>query len=47
MLSMNPSDERIFLDAGVFIGAILTGDPRNPEAYPIVEAARRGEFPSC
>lgn len=31
----------VFLDAGVFIGALLSGDPRHTEARPIVEAARR------
>jgi predicted nucleic acid-binding protein len=25
----------------------LLGDPRHPEAYPLVEAARRGDFLSC
>jgi predicted nucleic acid-binding protein len=42
-----PADERHFLDAGVFIGAILLGDPRHSEAYPFVEAARRGDYRSC
>ncbi len=42
-----PADERHFLDAGVFIGAILLGEPRHSEAYPFVEAARRGDFRSC
>src|SRR4051794_2082813 len=37
----------IFLDAGVFIGAIMLGDPRGPEAFPIVESARRGELACC
>lgn len=37
----------IFLDAGIFIGALLGGDPRHAEAYPIVEAARRGELEAC
>ncbi len=44
---MIPADERQFLDAGIFIGAILLGDPRHSEAYPLVEAARRGDFRSC
>jgi predicted nucleic acid-binding protein len=44
---MTPADERHFIDAGIFIGAILLGDPRHSEAYPLVEAARRGEFRSC
>jgi predicted nucleic acid-binding protein len=37
----------VFLDAGIFIGALLSGDPRHAEARPIVEAARRGEFAAC
>jgi predicted nucleic acid-binding protein len=37
----------VLLDAGVFIGALLTGDPRHAEARLIVEAARRGEQPAC
>jgi predicted nucleic acid-binding protein len=37
----------VLLDAGVFIGALLKGDPRHTEARPLVEQARRGEFPSC
>jgi predicted nucleic acid-binding protein len=44
---MIPADERHFLDAGIFIGAILLGDSRHSEAYPLVEAARRGDFRSC
>jgi predicted nucleic acid-binding protein len=35
-------DEYVLLDAGVFIGALLTGDSRYAEARPLVEAARRG-----
>jgi len=35
------------LDAGVFIGALLAGDPRHAEARPLVEAARRGEIRAC
>jgi len=27
---MNPAD-RVFLDAGLFIGALLAGDPRHTE----------------
>ena len=30
-----------FLDAGVFIGALLQVDPRHGEARPLVDAARR------
>lgn len=44
---MAAGDDRKFLDAGMFIGAILRGDPRHAEAYPLVEAARRGDFPAC
>ena len=43
---MNPA-ERVFLDAGLFIGALLAGDPRHAEARGIVEAARRGELAAC
>lgn len=41
------SGERILFDAGLFIGALLSGDPRHVEAYPLVEAARRGILPVC
>ena len=34
-------------DAGMFIGALLEGDPRHAEARPLVEAARRGEMQVC
>lgn len=37
----------ILFDAGVFIGALLSGDPRHNEARPLVEAARRGEVLAC
>ncbi|MCG6860778.1 MAG: type II toxin-antitoxin system VapC family toxin [Chromatiaceae bacterium] len=43
---MNPA-ERVFLDAGRFIGALLAGDPRHAEAQGIVEAPRRGELVAC
>ena len=43
---MSPTDW-VFLDAGLFIGALLSGDSRHTEARPIVEAARRGEFAAC
>ena len=39
--------EYVLFDAGVFIGALLTGDPRHAEARPLVEAARRGDMPAC
>lgn len=40
-------DEYVLFDAGVFIGALLSGDPRHAEARPLVEAARRGDMPAC
>lgn len=40
-------DELTFFDAGLFIGALLSGDPRHAEAYPLVEAARRGTLCFC
>ncbi len=39
--------DMVFLDAGLFIGAIMLGDPRESEAYPIVESARKGEIRAC
>jgi predicted nucleic acid-binding protein len=44
---MSPSDDPVFLDAGLLIGALLQGDPRHAEAMPLVDAARRGDFPAC
>jgi predicted nucleic acid-binding protein len=32
----------VLFDAGMFIGALLRGDPRHIEARQLVEAARRG-----
>lgn len=40
-------DEYVLFDAGVFIGALLTGDSRHAEARTIVEAARRGDMLAC
>jgi predicted nucleic acid-binding protein len=40
-------DEYVLLDAGVFIGALLSGDQRHAEVRPLVEAARRGDMPAC
>jgi predicted nucleic acid-binding protein len=40
-------EEYVLFDAGIFIGALLTGDPRHSEARPLVEAARRGDMPAC
>lgn len=37
----------VLLDAGMFIGALLVGDPRHAEARGLVEAARRGETSGC
>jgi predicted nucleic acid-binding protein len=37
----------IFLDAGIFIGALLSGDPRHLEARLLVEMARQGELLTC
>ena len=39
--------ETILFDAGLFIGALLSGDARHMEAYPLVEAARRGTLTVC
>ena len=41
------SAETILFDAGLFIAALLSGDPRHTEAYPLVEAARRGTLIVC
>jgi predicted nucleic acid-binding protein len=40
-------DEYVLFDAGVFIGALLSGDLRHAEARPLVEAARRGDMSAC
>jgi len=37
----------ILFDAGLFIAALLSGDPRHAEAYPLVEATRGGTLPVC
>lgn len=39
--------ETVFVDAGLFIGALLGDDPRYTEARPLVESARRGEISWC
>jgi predicted nucleic acid-binding protein len=41
------AEDLIFLDAGMFIGALLSGDTRHTEARPIIESARRGEILAC
>ncbi len=38
---------RVLLDAWVFIGALLAGDPRHAEARPLVEHARQGTLLAC
>ncbi len=40
-------EEYVLFDAGVFIGALLTGDSRHIEARPLVKAARRGDVLAC
>ncbi len=42
-----PETDYILFDAGMFIGALLQGDPRHTEAYALVESARRGELAVC
>jgi predicted nucleic acid-binding protein len=37
----------VLIDAGVFIGALLQGDPRHAETRPLVEQARQGALPAC
>jgi predicted nucleic acid-binding protein len=39
--------DAVFVDAGLFIGALLGDDPRHAEARPLVESARRGEISWC
>ena len=39
--------ERVFLDAGLFIGALLRDDSRHTEARGSVDAARNGELAAC
>lgn len=47
MPSTNDGEAVAIFDAGLFIGALLNGDPRHGEARPLVEAARRGELLVC
>jgi predicted nucleic acid-binding protein len=42
-----PGMGRVLLDAGIFIGALLAGDPRPAEARPLVEQARQGTLLAC
>ena len=44
---MMTESDQILLDAGVFIGGLLKGDPRHEEARPLVEAARSGALNAC
>ncbi|RIK33952.1 MAG: hypothetical protein DCC55_33995 [Chloroflexi bacterium] len=37
----------MLFDAGMFIGALLGGDPRHAEARLLVEAARQGTLAAC
>lgn len=47
MLSTTDATNLVLFDAGIFIGALLSGDPRHTEVRPLVESARRGEMPAC
>jgi predicted nucleic acid-binding protein len=44
---MTTPSKQVLLDAGIFIGALLSGDPRHAEARPLVEAARHGTLTAC
>ena len=44
---MTPIDWGDLFDAGPFVGALLTEDPRHAEALPLVEAARQGQIMAC
>ena len=41
-----PASAFVLIDAGVFIAALLKGDPRHREARPLVEQARQGVLPA-
>ena len=41
------SGDMVFLDAGMFIGALLKGDRRHAEARQWVESARTGKLTAC
>jgi predicted nucleic acid-binding protein len=47
MPSTSERAERAFLDAGIFVAALLDGHPRCGEARPLVEAARGGHVRAC
>ncbi len=38
---------KIFLDAGLIIGALVIEDLRHSESYSIIESARRGDICAC
>lgn len=40
-------EEHVLFDAGLFIGALLKGDPRHTEAFALVEAGRCGDLLVC
>lgn len=42
-----PASARVLIDAGMFIAALLKGDPRHAEARPLVEQVREGGLPAC
>lgn len=44
---MDNAAKYILFDSGMFIGALLKGDPRHAEARPLVEAARQGDLAAC
>jgi len=44
---MTEASRPILFDAGLFIGGLLQGDPRNAEARSLVEAGRQGSLAVC
>jgi len=47
MAATDPHQAVGLMDAGLFIGALLNGDPRHAEARPLVEQARQGLVCAC
>lgn len=47
MLEEQVVSQYVLLDAGVFIGALLKGDPRHQEARLLVERARSADLLAC
>jgi len=47
MPSTTTPSEPVFLDAGIFVAAVLEGHPHNAETRPLVEAARQGHLQAC